>query len=239
MNLGTLIEKVQATTSRSSAADDIHVMNAIDSVCRRYYRRKFRFNTRTKQFKLNGEVTQRSLDGSLEDTTDPENPIYYFPIDVLRSIQLRRLDRSYSNQIDEWDLTNLQGSLNPDTDGIPRRFAWEGDYAIHVRPVPEPGYEVELNYLAEIGRPVMKWLDGKWEWVEPITGAKIGKEYENAWFNEGIDLLHWAAVNELCMGVYGDMERASMAGQQEIRALRDLEKFDVMTQQARQAKAHY
>lgn len=236
MDLGTLQEKIYRTTSRKSSTDETHVLDAIEKACRRYHRRRFRFNVTTATIALNGERTERSPDGNLDDGGDPAT--YYYPWDLLRSIRLSRLEWTPSIHLVEYTLTELTKQFSVNSTGIPQGYAWDDDELV-VRPVVSAGYEIELSYLKDVNRPVLQWSEGIWTVIDSVSGAKMEKTQTSPWFDEAQDLIHWSACNELFMGVYGDMEKAGRAAQMEMRALRDLQRFDSMFQEPRSAKAHY
>ncbi len=148
--LGTLREKIKRTTSRRSAADDHHVYDAIESICQRHYRRRFRFNVRLQQFDLNGEMTERSPDGNLTNGLPDPDTVYYFPWDLLRIIRLSRMGnenpRIPMEAMTLSDLTSRWGYWNWSfwERGLPRGYAMEGQDKLWFRPGLSAPYPIEM-----------------------------------------------------------------------------------------------
>lgn len=241
-DLQTLREQIKRTTSKKSASDDHHVNDAIAKACRKYYRRAFRFNTTTISMALQGERTEQAqgdyLSLSLPEPPGPDVTTYFYPWDMLRHKRMSRVEWSPRRHLVEYSLTDLTANFPDELTGIPYGIAYDGKVMV-VRPIVEPGYPVTFNYLQEVERPMVKFEDGKWLMINALTGEKMEDETTSPWFDEAQDLIHWAAVYSLSMGVYGDPERAQMAGPMELQALRDLERGDQMTSEPRAAKAHY
>lgn len=241
-DLGTLREQIKATTSRRNSKDDHHVNVAISKAIRRYYRRKFRFNTVVIQMALNGERTEMAggdyLATCIEEPPDPEVCTYYYPWDLLRFIRMSRLEWTPTRHLREYSLTDLTGRFSENLTGIPYGIAFDGTVIV-VRPIVEPAYPVELNYMKDTGRPISKWVDGNWLMLDSVTGEKMADDTTSPWFDQAQDLIHWAACYELYMGVYGDLEKAQAAKQMERESLKELERGDQMTSEPRSAKAHY
>lgn len=243
MNLGTVREMIQLETSRSSAADDIHVLRAIASVCRRHYRKKFRFNTVTTLIQLNGEITERSPDPNsiviVTGTPPDEVTTYYFPKDLLRSIRMSRLEWSPNVQIEEYSLLELSRRWSQTVTGIPVGMAWDGQDAFHIRPLVEPAYQMQINYIRDVGRPVVTLEAGTWIARDSVSGEKFSDDTESPWFDEGQDLIVYGSAYRFHMGPRGDTERAQRFKQLELESLADLEGFDSMMTGPRSARAHY
>jgi hypothetical protein len=184
-----------------------------------------------------------SPDGDLEHEIitppgDPPQSTYYYPWDLLRFKRMSRLEWTPSRRLREYALTDLVARFSENVSGIPRGIAFDGTTMV-VRPVVEPAYQVELNYMKDINRPIHKFVDGVWLMLDSVTGEKMDDETTSPWFDQAQDLIHWSAVNSLSMGVYGDPEKAQMAKVMEKEALRDLATGDQMTSEPRAAKAHY
>lgn len=244
-DLGSLREQIKSTTSRRSSKDDHHVDAAICRAIRKYYRREWRFNTFVIDMALNGERTEMSPDGNLAildpDPTPPgeeDQYSYYYPWDLLRHKRMSRKEWTPSRHIVEWSLTDLTSRWSENLTGIPRGLAWDGEILV-VRPIVEPGYPVEFNYMADVTRPIQKWIDGNYLLLDSVTGEKMNDETIGPWFDQAQDLIHWAATYLLSMGVYGDAERAQMAKAMELESKRELERGDQVTSEPRAAKPIY
>ena len=234
MDLGTLREQIKRTTSRTSASADHHIDAAITRSIRKYYRKRFRWNQLEVEMALNGERTERSPSPtSLYDGAD-----YYYPMDLLRSQRLRRLNWAPNRPIDEYSMSTLTQRFSSTVTGIPQGMAWDGETLV-VRPGVEPGYPVTLSYLRDIGRPEQVIDDGVWIMRNSITKAKMNADAESPWFDEAQDLIHWQSVYDLSMGVYGDTEMAQRAAAMVREVYKELKGSDQMTSEARAAKAHY
>lgn len=243
MNLDTVREMIQLETSRKSAADDQNVVRAIAGVCRKHYRKKFRFNTVTIELKLNGEFTERSPDPSLNEITTGIPPdevtTYYFPKDLLRSIRMSRLEWSPNVPIDEYTSLELSRRWSQTVSGIPRGMAWDGSDRFQIRPVVEPSYQVDFNYIRDIARPVLVVEEGRFILRDSITNEKFDGDTQSPWFDEAQDLTVYGSCYRLFMGTYGDSEKATRYRQLETEARRELEGYDAMMTGPRSARAHY
>lgn len=217
-NWGAFVQRVLEEIARARDEDADAVRRAACSAINYYRSHRFFFNegydlfyTVAGQSEYEEETSIGSRDG--------------YPVDLIRP-DIVRIDRDsgYAYTLDRIPFpVHRKDSSYITQEGFPAVWTWHHK-TLFLWPAPNTAdWEIQMDYIKDIGTPVYRYASGTWKYYERSTGNEIGDTWTSDWFKYAEPLIRCRVKRDLYTHQFTELKLAEAMATDEAQELFNLQ----------------